>query len=616
MNRLLASTAALAFATAPAFAQQVIELDKITLSADQSEATETARTGASVEVTTRQELEEAGDDDIATYLSRQPGLSLSMTGGPGGTGDIRIRGLHQRYTAVRIDGIDVMDVSAPNPSYNFGTLTTGGIGRIEVLKGSQSAQYGSAAVGGVISLSSRRATEEGTRVYLEGEVGSYESFTGSATIASKGERHNVALTFTEVDFGGFSAAEEEDGNTEEDGLTSSRLSLNAEYALTEALTVGLSGFSERSEYDLDGYLSVPPYTFADTDETIENRSTGLRLFARYEGARVSHELSVSTFDFERESSGGSTYEGDRNALRYVGQAELSPDLQLNFGADYTEETYESATSFSSGEGEAHNTGVFAELNWSPNGQVDVVAALRHDEHEEFGGHTTGRLAVAWRAQEDLILRGALATGFRAPSLAELYTPTSGNPDLTPETSFSAELGIEKRLGGDDFVKATLFYTEVEDRIAAGPAPDYRNIQLPGTSIAQGVELSGQVSLTGNVLLFGNYTYTESEDEDGNRQLRVPRHSLVLGVDAEIAPRWRARAEVQHVSDYWDVGASFPYDPVKLDDYTLVNASVTYEISDRAEAYMRIENLTDTQYQTVNGYGQSDRAFYVGLRTSF
>ncbi|MCO6383917.1 TonB-dependent siderophore receptor [Oceanicola sp. 502str15] len=606
MNRLLATGATLALATAtPLAAQQVYDLDTITVTADLSDATDTAQSGATVEVTTRDDLEKAGDNSVATYLSRQPGLSMVMTGGPGGTADIRIRGLHQRYTSVLIDGINVLDLSATNPAYNFGTLTTGGIGRIEVLKGSQSAQYGSAAVGGVVSINSRRATEEGTHVYLEGEVGSYDSFDANATVTSKGDRHNFAVTLSRLEFGGFSAADEEDGNTEEDSLSTIRLSFNGEYALTEALTIGLSGFSEKSDYDIDG-----GFPLGDTDETIENTSNGLRLFARYEGASVTHEFSATSFDFNRETSSGSTYEGERRTLAYLGQATLSPTTRLNFGFDYSDESFASFAFGTAAEGDVTNTGVFAELNWSPTAQLDVVAAIRHDEHEEFGGYTTGRVALAYRPQEDLILRGSLATGFRAPSLFELYAPGTGNPDLTPETSFSAELGIEKRLGGEDFIKATLFYTEVEDRITFGPTYPSPNIQAEGTSIAKGIELSGQKALSDRVSLFGNYTYTESEGEDGARVLRVPRHNLVLGVDADIAPRWVARAELQHVSDMLDVG------PVEMDAYTIVNTMVTYQINDSAEAYFRIENIGDVEYQTVNGYGQSDRAFYVGLRARF
>ncbi|MBY6049707.1 TonB-dependent receptor plug domain-containing protein [Vannielia litorea] len=608
MNRLLATTAALALSTSALSAQESYDLETITVTADLSDGTETDRTGATVEVSTREELEAAGDDDLATYLSRQPGLSLAASGGPGSLADIRMRGLHQKYVKVQIDGIDVLDPSSPSPSYDFGLMGVSGLGRIEVLKGSQSAQYGSSAVAGVISLQSRRATEEGTHVYLSGEIGSYDSFGLAATVTSLGERHNFAVTLERLEFGGFSSADEEDGNTEADGFSSVRLSFNGEYALTDALSIGLSGFTEKSTVAIDG-----GFPFGDTAEETDGTSNGLRAFARYDAGAITHQFEATYYDIERDYAvSGNRYEGERHGLRYLGQATLSPSVQLNFGADYTEEDFTSAT-FITATGKQNTTGVFAEVNWAASSELDVSAALRHDAHNRFGGHTTGRLALAWRPQEDLIVRAALATGFRAPSLYELYAPIYGNDTLTPETSRSAELGIEKRLGGDDFVKATLFYTEVDDMIGSDAFFVYT--QVPGTSVSKGIELSGRKALSDKVSLFGNYTYTESVDENDLRELRVPRHNLVLGLEAEIAPRWNVIGELQHVADTLDVDAQ-TFATIEGDDYTVVNAMVTYDVSDSAEAYFRIENIGDVEYQTVNGYGQSDRAFYLGLRAKF
>lgn len=618
MNRLFTTTALAALALGlPAAAQEIVELDAITVTADFGEGTETERSGASVEVSTRDDIEAAGDDRVATYLARQPGLSLSASGGPGGVWDIRIRGLHQKYVAVRIDGIDVSDPSASVLAFDFGRLGTAGLGRIEVLKGAQSAQYGSDAVAGVISLDSRRAEEDGAHASFGIEAGSYDTFSSAATVTNRGERGEIALTLSRTVTDGFSAADEADGNSEEDGFSTTRLSFNGKYRVTDALTVGFAGFTAKSDSDLDGY-APPTYAFADTGDVTEAGTRGLRLYADLETGRVSHHLEASWFVIDRatnDSDGLWTYGGERRELRYVGRAEFSPEVTLNFGADQTVERYANTSPYGDGGSDHTITGVFTELQWAPRGDLDLVATLRHDDHDAFGGHTTGRVAAAWRVRDDLILRAALATGFRAPSLYELGDPSYGNPDLSPEESRSVEIGVEKRFGGGDFVKATLFHTEIDDLIGSDPAT-FRYIQIPGTSTAKGIEVSGQAALSDKVTLFGAYTYTESTDPDGERQLRVPRHDLVLGVEAAIAPRWNLRAEVQHVSDFYDVGLDFPYDPVALDDYTLVNANITYAITDRAEAYLRVENLFDEDYQTVNGYGQPGQSFYAGLRARF
>ncbi len=612
MHRLLATTAILATTAAPLAAQQAYTLDTISVTADLSAETETERTGATVEVITRDDIEADGDTQIATYLARQPGLSLAANGGPGGVAYLRIRGLSQKYVAVRINGIDVSDPSATQLNYDFGSLSTYGIGRAEVLKGTQSAQYGSEAVAGVISLSQRRATEEGTEVTLEGEVGSHESFSSAVTVATKGARGDVAFTLARVETGGFSAAAEEDGNTEADGFSSLRLSFAGEYALTDAVTVGVSGFAQKSEADSDGY-APPSYAFADTDAVTEAETSGLRLFARAELGTWTHQVDLSTFRLERtrtESGFGATFTGERRELRYLAQGEVSATLALNFGADHTVESYDSSANSS----ESTTTGIFAEALWAATPALDIAVTLRHDEHDAFGGFTTGRLAAAWRPTDDLILRAALGTGFRAPSLYELGDPTYGNPDLEPEESRSAELGIEKRLGGEDFVKATLFYTEIDNLIDYDFATN-AYAQVEGTTISKGVELSGQKQITDAVLLYGAYTWTEAENPDGTRQVRVPRHDLVLGVEAELAPRWRGRAEIHHIADVLDVSQT-TFAPIEMEDYTLLNTSVSYEIQPGAEAYLRIENATDADYQALDGYGTAGRTFHVGLRATF
>lgn len=604
------ATALLALAT-PTLAQQVYDLDTITVSADLSDGTETERTGASVDVTTRADLEADGDTQIATYLARQPGLSLAANGGPGGVAYLRIRGLSQKYVAVRIDGIDVSDPSATQLNYDFGRMSTYGVGRVEVLKGAQSAQYGSEAVAGVITIDSRRATEDGTHVTFEGEVGSYGSFSSAATVATKGARGDVSVTIARVETEGFSAADEEDGNTEPDGFSATRLSFAGEYALTDSVTVGASGFIEKARAESDGF-APPTYTFGDTDAVTDSESRALRAFLRAEIGAWSHQVEASAFRLKRtrtENGFGSTFAGERDELRYLAQGEISPALKLNFGADHTVERYTGSSS-----GEAAVSGVFSEALWSPSASLDLSATLRHDEHDTFGGFTTGRLGAAWRPREDLIFRAAFGTGFRAPSLYELGDPTYGNATLQPEESRSAELGVEKRYGTDTFVKATLFYTEVENLIDYDFATN-AYAQVSGTTISKGLELSGQARLSNAMLLFGAYTYTYAENPDGTRQVRVPRHDLVLGLEAELAPRWKARAEVQHVADLLDISQA-TYTPIAKDNYTLVNATVTYELQPGAEAYFRVENLTDADYEPLDGYGTAGRSIYLGLRATF
>jgi vitamin B12 transporter len=212
--------------------------------------------------------------------------------------------------------------------------------------------------------------------------------------------------------------------------------------------------------------------------------------------------------------------------------------------------------------------------------------------------------LAWRPTDATTLRASYSTGFRAPSLNELFGPFGANPDLQPETSRSTEIGVDHDFGRG-VASATLFYTEIDDLIAFSGGYN----QVPGTSVTQGFELGLSYDITERITAFGNYAYLDATDRNGNRLARVPRHDTTLGVSAEFGQNWSADFSMQMVSDRIDGGAP-------IEDYTVADLSIGYGLSDTTEVYLRVDNLFDEEYQTTRNYGTSDRAFYIGLRTRF
>ncbi|QPM91207.1 TonB-dependent receptor plug domain-containing protein [Pseudooceanicola algae] len=590
----------------PAAAQEVTPLAPITVTANRGE-TETARSGATVEIVSQDDLEQAGDIRLVDYLATLPGLSLTTAGGIGNATTLRIRGAGGAYFGVYVDGIDVNDPSAAQISFNFGSLTTADISRVEVLKGAQSALYGSEAIAGVISISTNRATEPGLSQSYALEYGSYNTRQLSLNQSYMGTRGTYALSLSHIETDGYSSADENDGNTEADGHEGTRLNLTGEYDLTDALTFGGAAFWQKTETEYDEYTSGP--VDGSPDEVTKATSYGLRGFLRFDGAILEQEISAQYYRIDRESRGTNTWGasyypnlGIRKSLAYAASMDLSNAFTLAFGADATRETYDGDTFVA----ETDQLGAYAEGQWAPSETFDLVASVRHDDHSVFGGETTGRLAAAWRPRSDVTLRASAGTGFRTPSLYELYDPWYGNSDLQPETSKSYDLGVEKRLGESGFVKATLFRMEITnliDWVGSGYT------QVEGESTMQGVELSGGWRLSETLRLDTSYTYTDAEDASGARLDRVPRNELALRLAADLTPQLRGGLVVRRVSDHLDSGTPLP-------DYTLVDVTLGYDIAKDREIYLRIVNLLDEEYQTVRGYGQSDRAFYVGIRGNF
>ncbi len=557
-----------------------------------------SRTGASVEIFDEDDLD--GDTrSLADTLSRKPGLSFTQSGPLGQPSSVSVRGLPARYVGVRIDGIDVTDAAGTQVQFDFGGLTNAGLGRVELLKGSQSALYGSEAIGGLVDISTARPSKLGFSTRFGAEAGSYGTYSGNVMLGYKDDRGEVALNLSHIRSEGFSALSD---NTEKDGVEQSTANLTLRYDVSDRVTVGGAVFARDLDFDFDNMAGDP-------SGTGQTRQRGARVFAELTTVRVTHELSYSHFDSQRDLATATytaTYDSTRDQIAYLGSASLggAANAVLNFGLDYTEERYKTV-------GRADTRSAFAELLLQP-GDVDLSLALRHDAHSQFGGHMSGRVAGVWHVTGSTDIRAALATGFRAPSLNELYGPFGGNPALDPERSRSAELGVEHRFGSVGSVRGTLFYTEVDDLIDYIWPTGY--VQVPGTSVSKGVELSGRYALSERSTVYGAYTYVDAKDGNGMRRVRMPRNTAVLGLDAEFTPKLSGNIEVKHASGA--LASAFAPAGHKVGDYTLVNVGVDYAVVDNARAYLRVENLTDEDYETVGGYNQPGRSVYFGIRAEF
>lgn len=600
---LLASAAfTLPLAALAQDAGEIYTLDEIVVSGSLTPVAK-SDTGATVETV---DADESGNatQSVSDVLSTLPGISMSRNGGVGASTTLRIRGLSSDYIGVRINGIDVTDASGSQVRYDFGGLLSYGASSIEVLKGSQSALYGSEAIAGLISIDTLSG-EPGLSTTVE--AGSYGTYSAGVSNKIDNDTGSLAFTLSHFKTDGFSS---QASNSEDDGFEETTLTFGLEQDVSDSITLGLTGLYRDSDLDYDA--------FDDVYATASHEEKGLRGYVRISGDVVTHEISASMFNADRTYIADTNvwgvgffpkdetdYTSRRKEFNYLGSTDLSALTTLTFGADYVEEKYSSASgAYGSSGGKSHTASLKGELLIEPTAGLNFSAALRYDDHSDFGEHISGRLAAAWEFAPEWTARAVLGTGFRAPSLYELFGPY-GNSGLKEETSQSAEFGLERRFGDLGFVKGTLFYTEIDDRIDWGGS-GYD--QVEGTTVSKGVELSGQYALSDAISLFGNYTYTSAKTEDV-RTVRVPRHDLVVGVDAVLSDRINGQLMVQHVADVLD-GSE------KLDDYTLFNATLSYDLTNKVQLYLRADNLTDEDYETAGGYNTPGRSAYLGLKASF
>ncbi|MBL4626642.1 MAG: TonB-dependent receptor [Roseicyclus sp.] len=610
LRALSSATAISALLTAPALAQNVFELDEIIFSGNLTEI-EANRSGVTVEVITAEDLAEAGDIQIADYLSRLPSLHVTQDGPAGSNASVRLRGLGEQYIAVRINGIDVSDPSGTQSEFNFAGLTTSSISRIEVLYGSQSALYGSEAIAGVINIETVAVPNDiGTETTVEIEAGSYETVRGSIAVGTRTDRGTLAISASRLVTEGFSSADENLGNTEADGHRSTTVTVGGSYDVTDTITLGFDTLFQDLFTEFDS--GAGPGRDGPQTEATQRRAG--RIYGLAEFGAFSHEISVGLTQTERFFPIGFTrnFESERTEYRYIGNYDFGIDNTLSFGLEQSDESFMAGTTI----GEISVTSAFADLTWMVSPDLDISVSGRLDDHSRFGNLTTLRAALAWRPNTDTVVRASVGQGARAPSLFELFS-SFGDLNLRPEESLSFEVGVERDFG-DLTLGATAFWINIDNLIgfdsaatACGSGFGCYN-QLPGETRSQGLELSAAYEMSGSMSVFANYTYTDTETATGGRLPRVPLHQFNLGVSGELA----SGIDYQ-VTGTGAVDTSVStFAPNALDDYFIVDALVSYEVSDGIDAYLRIENLFDDEYQTSPGYGTSDRAFYVGLRASF
>ncbi|SMC88392.1 TonB-dependent receptor plug domain-containing protein [Primorskyibacter flagellatus] len=600
MKQTLAPASLLAIGLAlPAMAQDYTILDTITVYANQS-SLPLSRTGASVDVIDKDDIADTPSASLSSIISGTAGVTFTQPDGPGGlsysgANYVRLRGLDQKYAPVLLNGIDISDPSATQTSFDWKNTLLGGISRVEVVKGAQSALYGSEAVAGVIAITAAQAPEEpGREGSVAIEAGSYGTARGTLSYGIATDNAGFAVTASRVRTDGISAYSNDD---EEDGFAGGQYTFDAYYRVTPDIKVGLTGFAFDSEFDYD-----PGASTGDTQQR------GLRAYVEADTGAVHHEFDMSRFTVDRDTplSFIQAYEGERDKVGYNGTWTATDALTVSFGADWTRETAESFT-----DDEVVVRGLFGEVQYAATPDLDLALSVRHDDNLQFGGFTTGRAALNWRLRDDLTIRSTLANGFRAPSLNELFGGFGANPNLDPEKSRSFDLGLEKTFANGAEVTATLFYTEIDDLIQYTTAYN----QVEGTSVSKGVELSGLLPISDRVTLTGAFTYTDARDSDNDPLQRVPRYALDLGVAADITDRISASASLQRRAD---LPATFGtgFTPEDVANYTVVNAQLGYAFDNGIDAYVRVENLFDREYEPIPGYETSGRAAYVGIRASF
>lgn len=581
-----------------------------------------SRSIASTDVITTLDVRERGYQPfIHDWLRGLPGVDVNQSGGGfSGITQVRLRGAKSGETRFMRDGIPVTDATVGDGSPFVELMDASGLQQVEVVRGSQSGLYGSSANGGVVNLIGIRPTDAAHSAF-QLDAGSHATVAGSAQVTGP---INNTFGFA-VNIGGLSSEGFSNGTTadakgdprhyENDGLQrfggGARLEAHHDNG-----SVYLSGNVQKAEQDYDGYLSGPPFSLDPEDRISKQEVSSWRvagggewraaknLLINSDAARTLTDRAypnetIFTKDYHAEDS----YAGMR-ALAHL-PANFSATVGIDGNWQHAELTDASGTKeIDRG---AHIIGVWStvgyDLPW-----LSLSATGRHDDHTSEGSANTYRLGAAtfWLEQQYKVF-ASLGSGFRAPTLYELYAPFYGNQDLKAQTSISADLGQTITVNGTGLsLTNTWFITDYQDAITFDPNT-FQNINLPSSAQVHGIENAlgwSQEFFSLDTV----YTYQHSDDGSGQRLAQLPDHKLNLAGTVRAYQAWLRVAVERQWSRY--------YGGQNLDAYTLLSASIGYEFTKDWTIYARAENLTDELYEITPSYATARRAAYGGVAARF
>ncbi|MEM9938938.1 MAG: TonB-dependent receptor [Pseudomonadota bacterium] len=597
----------------PALAQEAetdqTTLDTVIVEGSRLNQTET-EIGSSVTVITAEDIEELGFDFALDAVASAPGVTINSNGAFGGSASVRIRGASSEQTLVLVDGVPVNDPTSPGGGFNFARLDTENIERIEVLKGPQSTLWGTDAIGGVVSITTKRP-DEGLGGSAFAEYGSFNTLRGGASIENATDAGDFRLAIVGTSSDGISKADENNGNTEDDNYEALTLSAKGGVNLGGDARLSADILWTDAESEFDSFFFGSQGNVSDGDEVSETEelSANTSLTGSLFDGRLENLVLIGYSDIKRENftNGAPSFdaEGDRTIFRYQGTLNINDMNTLAFGAEREESN--------ANDDDTSIDGLFALYEFKPTEQLTLTGGLRVDDHERFGSETTGRVAAAFNPTDTLTLRASWGQGFKAPTIFQTTFfccgATEPNADLQAETSEAFDIGVDFRSpDGKAEAGITYFDQDTENQINFSFAVGgYENI---AEVESQGVELYGAYQFTDWLRISADYAYIDAQDGDGNALVRLPEHSgdVTFSVDPD-GPLSGALLVRYN-------GEEPNTDGTTLDSWTRVDVAGSYDLNERVELFGRIENLFDEEYQQILGYGTPDLSGYVGIRLRY
>jgi vitamin B12 transporter len=603
-----------------------IDTDQIVITASRSPVAE-AQSPASVTIIDSKRIERLGEPLVASMLRLTPSAAVATSGPAGSLTEVRIRGAEANHTLLFVDGIQIND-PASGDTPRFEILNADLASRIEVIRGPQSALWGSEAIGGVIAIN---GVDDATGTNASAEGGSFGFARAAASAAIRSRNASLAGAVgwqraTGVD--SFGAP-----HGDKDGYRNLSGRVRGTYAVGSSITIGASAIALTGRSQFDGY---DPLTFEHTDtlDSSRNRLDAGRIWAQFGDASSawSGRVAVSAL-----GSSNRNLLDDHPVNRTKGsRRNLEAQVERQFATGSVQ--HEIIVAGDSEKEEFHARGTISDLStdqdrsrrhnaltaeWrASSGRFTADAAIRHDFFSRFRDATALRLSALANLGAGFAIAGSYAEGIAQPTFFDLYGtfPNNfvGNPNLKPESSKGFEASLRFRRSSLE-ASLTGYRQRLHDEIVDVFEPVtflFSTTNSEGTSHRWGVEAELGWRIADQLRLTANYDYLHStQPSSGSEQvteLRRPKHRGAISADGSIG-RWSYGASIAYAGSHLDREEVLPFGIVRVDRYWLAGARVAYALSPNVELFVRGANLFDAKYQEVAGYHTEGLGGFAGIR---
>ena len=598
-----------------------------------------SQVGSAYTIISKEEIKRRQAVLVSDLLLNVPSFAVSRSGGIGSQTQIRVRGAESNHLLVLIDGVEANDI-ASGDEYNFAHLLISNIERIEIIRGPQSALWGSDALAGVVNIITKKG--QGSPIvsgYLEG--GAFDTVHNGISLNGSVNKYHYSLSTEYLYSGGINIAEQ--GN-EKDGYQNSTLSFRMGGQPLRGLDIDINGrhIQADSRFD-DDSTGIARDEEANRDDTKQDY---FRIHAEHTARRWKNTLGMAlsnttTDNFSKNMVSGnideSNYRGKKIRFDYYSSLEIGtqPNIShlLTLGFDHERDLFSQRAPIIFGDPnqnqETQTNGVAGEYRINLWQKLFLSASGRYDHHSGFKDASTYRTTLAYQLPS-IRFHASYGKGIKRPTFIEQFGffPNSfvGNPDLKVERSESWDAGIEQTFWGDRLsLDITYFEARLEDEINGLDCSFSSTAtfictasNLAGISPRQGLELSLQAKFTDRLSMVAHYSWLNANAPDGFAEVRRPRNTANLNLNYAFAnDRANINFNLSHIGSRRDLDfRQSPASRVTLHKYTLFDLSATYQLFENTDIYGRVINILDEDYSDVFSYHTPGRSGMIGIRQSF